>query len=447
MKKSFLKWSTCIAGMLLAFSLTSCVSERDETPEVPTGDGTLVINITPTQVGGTRTVTELTTDQSADELMVQNMVIGVFKADAGNDGAVVTIQDYTVNASASTGISRLANIENSTSHFAVGDEVLVVMNVPASIVTKLKNTTNITTRKKFIGVFDGTANNGINIDQALTQQDDYSDPTANTINAAYLPMFGEGTITQAKQTDNTTDMAHSYKADIQVIHMVSKITLNSVTFNTTGNASAQPTDKLELKEVFLINVPTALDFEFSTNTTVAGTAFTATYQFTRQNANIYQGWTDNYNADAAHLDTDSNGALDDDKAYRNYLGTGDVNDEVSGGVLTGNSMNHSYTLYTMPNNNTTAATKLIIKAALNGTDYYYPIDLYNNDNYTMSSDTKVYPNRNYVVDVIIKGVGATTPYAELGNQQTTTAGVSVQAWTSASNTTTFGHDGGAPTVN
>ena len=87
MKKSFLKWSTCIAGMLLAFSLTSCVSERDETPEVPTGDGTLVINITPTQVGGTRTVTELTTDQSADELMVQNMVIGVFKADAtNNDG-------------------------------------------------------------------------------------------------------------------------------------------------------------------------------------------------------------------------------------------------------------------------------------------------------------------------------------------------------------------------
>ena len=33
--------------------------------------------------------------------------------------------------------------------------------------------------------------------------------------------------------------------------MVSKITLNSVTFNTTGNASAQPTDKLELKEMFL----------------------------------------------------------------------------------------------------------------------------------------------------------------------------------------------------
>ena len=139
--------------------------------------------------------------------------------------------------------------------------------------------------------------------------------------------------------------------------------------------------------------------------------------------------------------------MDADKAYRDYLGTGAVTDEVSDGVLTGNSMNHSYTLYTMPNNNTTAATKLIIKAALNGTDYYYPIDLYNNDNYTMSSDTKVYPNRNYVVDVIIKGVGATTPYAELGNQQTTTAGVSVQAWTSASNTTTFGHDGGAPTVN
>jgi len=241
MKKSFLKWSTCIAGMLLAFSLTSCVSESDETPEVPTGDGTLVINITPTQVGGTRAVTELTSDQSANELMVQNMVIGVFKQDANGDGAVVTVQDYTVNASAGNGITRLANIENSSNHFAAGDEVLVVMNVPTSVVNKLKNKTNITTRKKFIGVFDGTANNGISIDQALTQRDNYDDPTANTVNAAYLPMFGEGTITQAKKTDNTTDMSNSYKADIQVIHMVSKITLNSVTFNTTGNASAQPT--------------------------------------------------------------------------------------------------------------------------------------------------------------------------------------------------------------
>ena len=452
MKKNLLRLSVWAATLLMASTLTSCVTESDETPAAAaSGDGQLVINITPTSVGGsTRAAAEITTDQSANELMVQNMVVGVFKADAtDNNGAVVTLQSYTFTGgeSAASGFSRLTNIEDATTHFADGDQVLVALNVPSSIVTKLTNKTNISTRKKFIGVFDGSTGYGINIDQALTQQDDYSVPSANTVQATYLPMFGEATIEQAKQSDNTTDITNSYVANINVIHMVSKVTLNSVTFNRAGVAAASSSDKLELQEVFLINVPTTLDFEFATSPTAAGTTFTGGYQFTRQDANLYQGWTSDYTDDEDNLDTDDDNALDAAKDYRDYLGTGAVSGEVSGGVASGVSMSNKYYLYTMPNNNTTGVTKLVIKAALNSTVYYYPIEMRNQEGGVVSTDTKIYPNRNYVVDVIIKAAGATTPYAELGIEQATTASITVQPWTTASNTTTFNHDGGDPTVN
>lgn len=436
MKKNKFFESICAVMMLLmGVTFTSCVYDKDEDVPATTGSSSLVINIQPTSVGSTRAAT-MSTDlaaTAADELKIQNMVVGVFKKDdTDHNGAVLTLEEYTgINASASTGYSRLTNMENAATHFAADDVVLVAINLPASVRNILKDKTKITTRKKFLGVFDGTNNIGISIDQALTQQDDYSDPTANVISADCLPMFGEAVITQAKQSDNTTDIKHGFKADIKVIHMVSKITLNSVTFNTTGNASANAGDLFTLKEAFLINVPTALDFEFAAYATAAGTTFTGGYQFTRQNANLFQGWTSVYSADATNLDTDNDNTLDADKGYRDYLGTGNMTGETAS-ITTGTACNNSYVLYAMPNSNATASTRLVIKASYNGTDYYYPIEMLNNANGTVSDDAKIYPNRNYVVDVIIKGIGATSPYAAVGVQQTTQSNVTVQNWTDAS---------------
>lgn len=435
MKKNFLRCkSTLLTMLLLGVTFTSCVYDKDEDVPVSDGGNSLVINIRPTSVGTTRGVTEITTSTGADELKIQNMVVGVFRKDDTNqDGAVLTIEEYTgINVSASEGYKRLTNMEDATDHFAVGDEVLVAINLPATVRNLLKDKTKITTRKKFLGVFDGTNNIGISIDQALTQQDDYSDPTANVINPNSLPMFGEATIAQAKKSDNTTNIKHSFTADISVIHMVSKITLNSITFNITGNASANVTDQFVIKEAFVINVPTVLDFEFDDLTTAAGTTFTGGYQFARQNANLFQGWTNDPTADAAHLDTDNDNNLDADKAYRDYLGTGAMTDEAAL-ITTGTSSNHSYVLYTMPNSSATATTRLVIKASYNSTDYYYPIELLNNVNGNVSTDAKIYPNRNYVVDVIIKGVGANTPFEDVGVQQTTQSNVNVVNWSTSTN--------------
>ena len=167
-------------------------------------------------------------------------------------------------------------------------------------------------------------------------------------------------------------------------------------------------------------------------TTAAGTTFTGGYQFARQNANLFQGWTNDPTADAAHLDTDNDNNLDADKAYRDYLGTGAMTDEAAL-ITTGTSSNHSYVLYTMPNSSATATTRLVIKASYNSTDYYYPIELLNNVNGNVSTDAKIYPNRNYVVDVIIKGVGANTPFEDVGVQQTTQSNVNVVNWSTSTN--------------
>ena len=433
--KKFFNVCACVLLLGGLTMLTSCVYDKDEEMPVTSEGNSLIINIQPTSVGSTRAATMSTdlTATAADELKIQNMVVGVFKKDDTNhDGAVLTLEEYTgINASASRGYSRLTNMENATTHFAADDVVLVAINLPASVRNILKDKTKITTRKKFIGVFNGTDNIGVNIDQALTQKDDYNTPTENVINANCLPMFGEAAITQAKKSDNTTDMKHSFKADIKVIHMVSKITLNSVTFNITGNVNADADDVFTLKEAFLINVPTALDFEFAAYATAAGTTFTGGYQFTRQNTDVFQGWTSDYTVDATHLKDATDDVLDPAKAYRDYLGTGAMTGETAN-ITTGTTCDNSYVLYTMPNNSATASTRLVIKASYNGTDYYYPIEMLNNANGTVSDDAKIYPNRSYVVDVIIKGIGATSPYAAVGVQQTTQSNVSVQDWTDAS---------------
>lgn len=424
--------------LLLGVTLTSCVYDKDEEMPATSGSSSLVINIKPTSVGSTRAVTMQTdlTAIAADELKIQNMVVGVFrKDDTSHDGIVLALEEYTdINASASSGYSRLTNLENATNHYAEGDEVLVAINLPQSVRNILKDKEKVSTRQKFLGVFDGTNDIGVSIDQALTQKDNYDTPSENVIAASCLPMFGEATIVQAKKTDNTTDMKHNFTADISVIHMVSRITLKSVTFDITGNASANPSDQFTLQEAFLINVPTALDFSFKngeTFTTAAGTTFTGSYDFAdfaQQYANQYQGWTSDYTVDATHLKDATDDKLAPAKAYRDYLGTGAMNGETPN-ITTGTQSNHSYVLYTMPNNNGTATTRLVIKAVYNGTTNYYPIELLNNTNGAVSTDAKIYPNRNYVVDVIIKGVGAGTPYSEVGVQQTTQSNVNVLEWT------------------
>lgn len=103
-------------------------------------------------------------------------------------------------------------------------------------------------------------NKTLAIDDALAG----GNPSATTVATGNLPMFGTNTITGSSPT---------FSASVDVYHMVSKITLRSlsVNFSATGAYSAatfKPT------AVFLSNVPDKLDF-YPANTISSYSSFAA----------------------------------------------------------------------------------------------------------------------------------------------------------------------------
>ena len=402
MKKSFLKWSTCIAGMLLAFSLTSCVSERDETPEVPTGDGTLVININSTPVG-TRTTT-LDTDQSTDEKKVSNLVVNIYTADGTALVKTIT-KDYTGGTllDISTTQSVAEAVKSTGTAIAADQKALVACNVSAATVTALSGAASITAWKAIQS----------NIDAALIAADtEYANDNTKSMSASLIPMFGAGTVEAATGVQ-------TYKVDVTVKHIVAKVTLNSLTMDVTGG------DKFKVSRLFLVNVPEKFVWDYDNN----DNSFFAT------NTKFYQGH-------------ETNTGDDDTKLYRDYLSTAEINTEVNKTT----PFTTKYCFYTMPNKADAAKdTRLVIAGywtndgdAENTTnERFYSLRLKN----TGSPLTLgVKPNHHYVIDVIIKRDGGTDPYSdELSAAMSAAVNLTVsENWADQSNSNTFNEEGGDP---
>ena len=399
MKKSFLKWSTCIAGMLLAFSLTSCVSERDETPEVPTGDGTLVININSTPVG-TRTTT-LNTDQSTDEKKVSNLVVNIYTADGTALVKTIT-KDYTGGTllDISTTQSVAEAVKSTGTAIAAGQKALVACNVSAATVTALSGAASITAWKDIQS----------NIDAALIAADtEYANDNTKNMSASLIPMFGSADVATATGVE-------SYKVDVTVKHIVAKVTLNSLTMDVTGG------DKFKVSRLFLVNVPEKFVWDYDNS-------------FFATNTKFYQGHK-------------TNDGSDDTKLYRDYLSTATIDATVNKST----PLASKYCFYTMPNKvDATKDTRLVIAgywtndgADENTTNQtFYSLKLQN----TGSPLTLgVKPNHHYVIDVIIKRDGGTDPYSdELSAAMSAAVNLTVsENWADQSNSNTFNEQGGAP---
>lgn len=399
MKKSFLKWSTCIAGMLLAFSLTSCVSERDETPVVPTGDGTLVININSTPVG-TRTTT-LDTDQSTDEKKVSNLVVNIYTADGTALVKTIT-KDYTGGTllDISTTQSVAEAVKSTGTPIAEGQKALVACNVSAATVTALSGAANITAWKDIES----------KIDAALIAADtDYANDGSKDMSASLIPMFGSADVA-------TATGVQSYKVDVTVKHIVAKVTLNSLTMDVTGG------DKFKVSRLFLVNVPEKFVWDYDNS-------------FFATNTKFYQGHETNTGDDVTKL-------------YRDYLSTATIDATVNKST----PLASKYCFYTMPNKvDATKDTRLVIAGywTNDGADEnttnetFYSLKLQN----TGSPLTLgVKPNHHYVIDVIIKRDGGTDPYSdELSAVMSAAVNLTVsENWDSQSNTNTFKEEGGDP---
>ena len=374
--------------------LSSCSSEELPTTEKPsTGPQTLTLNLKP---AGTRAAA-YTDPGTAAENTINSVTIGIF----GIDNKVKTIQEQTTTSTSPT---------INTSQLIVGDQVLVAVNAKS-------------------GTFNGALtvsdfeNKTLAIDDALAGGNGSATTVANT----KLPMFGTGSIVQGGS-------ATAFTAAVDVYHMVSKITLQSlyVDFDATG---AYMSAKFTPTEVFMYNVSDKLDFYPASSYT-------------------YPSVSTLYNGEAGKA------------SVKDYLGTGTTltpfspTNPILSGLKTGTTYSWGAVgtkilfLYTMPSNSA-SPTQLVIKGTFDpdGTNdplkistVYYPVNINYNSADGSAADIsgggkdgtpkQVYPNKNYIVDVTIKGKGASSPSASL-DPQTATANITVKSFVDASQSNTF----------
>ena len=388
--KSTVLVSIAFAAIAMQGVFTSCSSEETVNTEKPTGPQTLTLNLKPAD---TRAAV-YSDPGTAAENTINSVTIGIFDSYSN----VKTIQEVTTNLKTTT---------ITTSQLKTTDQVLVAVNAKKGTFTGAKTVTDF-------------ENKTLAIDDALAS----SKSSATTVTSNNLPMFGIGTIAGSSP---------SFSADVTVYHMVAKITLKSlsVNFSTTGaykDAVFTPT------EVFMSNVPDALDFYPVVDANMTSYSKFATY------TNLCQG--------------ESNIATN----LKAYLGTGapitgfSPDNSALKGDNTGSSYKWKTTdnilfLYTMPNAATATPTRLVIKGTFNadgkGTNpptVYYPVNI----NYNSSSSTipdggtakQVYPNKNYIIDVIIQGKGSKDATTAI-DPESATATITVQPFTNANQSNVF----------
>ena len=369
--------------------LTSCAGDENLGTEKQEGLQTLKINL------NTVTRAAAYTDPASiipnPENKVNRVTIGIFDKNLDTNGKypVKTIQD-AANAAAP---------EIITSQLVAGDHILVAVNAPAGTFTGVLTESDF--EKSTLGI------------------DDALPVSTGTVAPTNLPMFG---------TDVIAGSSTTFTSTVAVYHMVAKVTLKSlkVAFDATGaykDATFTPT------EVFMYSVPDTLDFYPASSPT------SYVYNYLTTKTPTY------YTGEAGKA------------SVKDYLGTGTLDASLSGKVLKGDASatttnswgtNLLY-LYTMPNTSTTP-TQLVIKGTFDSdgkgttSDVYYPVSInYNSANGTAAEGAtpkQVYPNKNYIVDVTIKGKGATSPSASL-DPQTVTATVNVQSFVDATQSNTF----------
>lgn len=373
--------------------LSSCSSEELPTTEKPsTGTQTLTLNL---KAAGTRAAV-YTDPGTTAENTINSVTIGIFDQAAGN--AVKTIQEVAGSTSPSI----------TTSQLASGDIVLVAVNAEAGTFTGAKNATEFKNRT-------------LGIDDALGG----GSGSATTVVSNKLPMFGTSTITGSSPT---------FSATVDVYHMVSKITLRtlSVNFSATGAYSAatfKPT------AVFMSNVPDKLDF-YPANTM-------SSYTFAAAGT-LQQGESGTSSNLKAYLGTASPIGFTPVNATLSGVNTGST---YNWGTVSPSVANILY-LYTMPSSDATS-TRLVIRGDFDpdgagsapAVQVYYPVNInYNSSGSTIPDGStvakQVYPNKNYIIDVTIQGKGSSSPTVAI-DPQTATANITVKDFTSANQSNVF----------
>lgn len=394
MKKNNFRVSALFATVMLfcAMFVTGCVADSDEVIPGGSGEGNLYISIkTESLSGKTRGGVQITTDPTTTyENYLGKSLICIFSA--GGD----LVQYKEINS--------LQELDQQMETFsgkayAVGQKVAVVSNLPTDVhnAIKAKLDANDTTPYT-LALLQAEK---LAIMQALN-----ADVLTTTDADRRIPMYGEGEI--AANDGN-------FYVSIPVKHSLVKVTLNQLVVDfgesSTRNAKFTP------KQVFLTNVPdvanvsaneaiATLDFDDATapNKMYQGDAIT-TYVTTAPNA-----------GEAQYADADKKKV-----AVAAIAGTGNNpigTLELTGGALevlnsANSDWSQQYYFYTLPNELTGSdATSLVVSGTFDTvgdgsatSEVYYSVKLNGNGNDQLEA------NKNYKVNMIIHGKGATDAYA------------------------------------
>ena len=356
-------------AMALTLALASTVSlfsscSSDDVVTQNSGKKELTISVSPSNSVGTRAGITSADIKPGTENTINHFVVGIFGSDGNIKGTVQTMN--MVNN---------PQLTIDAGDIAEGDSVLVAVNAPADRFNDVK------TKDEFRG-------QTLTIAEAL-----YGNPSHQSTGEDvhtdnnYIPMYGQGKVTKASE--------QRFQADIDVYHLVSKVTLAGLNVNFSdafAGAIFQPT------EIFLANVPDKLGFSVASSSK-------SYYKFVLP---------ENY----------ISGETKDGTSACKYLTTGDLS---SNSDFAANEANVEKTyeatklpiFYTMPNSQVgvgdKGATFLVIKGNFtynNTTEVvYYPVFLnFNTNKPSVVPDggvaKRVYPNYNYCVSVYITGKGS-----------------------------------------
>ena len=394
MKGNIFRLGSMAMTMALATMGLFASCSSDDTLSQGGQGGVLTVSVTPSNAVNTNTRAAATGEiTNATENTVNRIAVGL----VNSEDKVVKIVDQATNSN---------GVELTASDLQDGEKVLVAVNAP-------ENTFNgVTSPEAFKA-------KTLTIAQALwggTHEGDAN--AASKADNNHIPMYGEGAISNAG-TQNFT-------ANVNVYHLVSKVSLQSIKVDLKGAYSAatfKPT------EIFMSNVPSKLGFSMA-NTTSSYTYPTdgVTYESGEQTTD---GPTGDNTVAASKYPYLSSGKL-----------TWDANDSKSAKTYTENMP----VFYTMPNNKTNGdkdgATFLVIKGTFtNGSESgvcYYPVYLnYNTNSNTVpdgGTEKVLSPNYNYKVNVVINGKGSDSPTKPVDNSAAT-VNISAQDFVDANQTT------------
>ena len=392
MKGNIFRLGSMAMTMALATMGLFASCSSDDTLSQGGQGGVLTVNVTPSNAVNTNTRAAATGEiTNATENTVNRIAVGVFKS----DGTVVKIVDQATTSN---------GIELTASDLQDGEKVLVAVNAPANT---------------FDGVTKDTEfkDKTLTIAQALWGAHTGDASADSKADNNHIPMYGEGAISNAG--------TQTFTANVNVYHLVSKVSLQSIKVDLKGaysNATFKPT------EIFMSNVPSVLGFSMANST--------SSYTYPSKDVTYESGEKTTDGPDSTTLTA----------TKYPYLSSGELTWDANTAGSAKTYTESKPVFYTMPNNKTAGAkdgaTFLVIKGKFtNGGSSdvcYYPVYLnYNTNSNTVpdgGTEKVLSPNYNYKVNVVINGKGSNSPTTPVDNSAAT-VNISAQNFVDADQTT------------